>query len=348
MDAERLDQITAAYRESQLVFTALRLGLFELLAEGPATAAEIAGRLQTDLRAMRIVADALVALELLEKQSEAYSLTPVSAEVLVSGAPGSKAARYLLGARQYDRWGRLIDIVRCGRRQAPAGSDPDAPMDTTPVDTEPPHTFAAAMADVGRVSAAVLLDRVDLSGVGRLLDLAGGPGVYAIAIAEAHPGVEAVVFDRPDTIEVAQRNIDAAGLEGRVRILAGDAFADELGGPYDLILVSNFLHIFAAGDIRCLLGRCAAALAPDGRLCIKEFVLDDSRTSPTGVALFAVNMLVSTDRGDCFTQAEICAWLHEAGLELESRVDLTPQSAVLLARHREVGSTPGGPQGGER
>jgi len=348
MDAERLDQITAAYRESQLVFTALRLGLFELLAEGPAPAVEIARRLKTDRRATRIVLDALVALELLEKRSGDYSLAPVSAEVLVSGTPGSKVDRYFLGARQYDRWGRLIDIVRSGRRQTVAGAEPHAPVDKTPAGTEPPHAFAAAMADVGRASASLLLERVDLSGVGRLLDLAGGPGVYAIAIAEAHPGVEAVVFDRPDTVEVAQRNIDAAGLESHVRTLAGDAFSDDLGGPYDLILVSNFLHIFDAGDIRCLLGRCAAALAPEGRLCIKEFVLDEGRTSPTGVALFAVNMLVSTDRGDCFTQGEICTWLHEAGLELESRIDLTPQSAVLLARHREVGSTPGGPQGGER
>ena len=147
---------------------------------------------------------------------------------------------------------------------------------------------------------------------------------------------------------MAQRNISAAGLESRVRTLAGDAFADDLGGPYDLILVSNFLHIFAAVDIRHLLRRCAEALAPGGRLCIKDFILDEDRTSPVGVALFAVNMLISTDEGDCFTQTVIRDWLLEAGLELESRVDLTSHSAILMARHRQVGGSADRAQGEER
>jgi len=326
MDAEQLDRITAAYRESQIVFAALRLGLFERLAERRSTVAEIVQGLDTDPRATGVLCDALVSLELLEKEDDRYSLTTVAAEVLVSGSPASKAHRYLLGARQYERWGRLGDIVQQGRRQALAGVE---------AEVEAPHAFAAAMADVGRASVAKLLRVVDLAGVRRLLDLGGGPGVYAIAITEAHPGVEAVVFDRPDTIEAARRNIRDAGLESRVRTLAGDAFADDLGGPYDFVLVSNFLHIFAPDDIRRLLGRCAAALAPGGRLCIKDFVLDPQRTSPPGVALFAVNMLISTDEGCCFTEREIGAWLQEAGLQLESRFDLTPQSAALVSRHRD-------------
>lgn len=326
MDAEQLDRITSAYRESQIVFAALRLGLFERLAERRSTVAEIARGLETDQRATRILCDALVSMELLVKEDDRYSLTAVAAAVLVADSPTSKAHRYLLGARQYDRWGRLIDIVRQGRRQAASG--PEA-------DVEAPHAFAAAMADVGRASVATLLKAVDLSNVGRLLDLGGGPGVYAIAIAEAHPALDAVVFDCSDTIDVARRNIDAAGLKSRVRTLAGDAFTDDLGGPYDLVLISNFLHIFSAADVQRLLGRCASVLSPGGRLCIKDFVLDEDRTSPAGVALFAVNMLVSTDEGGCFTEREIGAWLDEAGLEMESRIDLTPQSAVILARRRD-------------
>jgi len=336
MDAEKLDRMTAAYRESQLVFTALSLGVFERLAGRPATAAEVARELELEPRATGILCDALAALELLEKEGDRYSLTVVAAEVLVEGSPTSKAQRYLLGARQYDRWGRLADIVRQGRQEALAGREGEA---------EAPHAFAAAMADVGRASVAALLDVVDLSAVRRLLDLAGGPGVYAIAIAEAHPGVEAVVFDRPETVEVARRNIEASGVESRVRTLAGDAFTDDLGGPYDFVLVSNFLHMFAVDDIRRLLARCAALLAPGGRLCIKEFVLDEDRTSPHGVALFAVNMLISTDEGCCFTECEVGGWLQEVGLELEDRVDLTPHSALLLARRRGGSKNAGTSQG---
>jgi predicted O-methyltransferase YrrM len=192
--------------------------------------------------------------------------------------------------------------------------------------------FAQAMADVGRQSAQTTAEALDLSGARRLLDLGGGPGIYALEFARRYPALQATVFDLEDTVRVARENIRRAGLQDRVSVVAGDAFADDLGGPYDLIFVSNLVHIYSAQENLRLVGRCAAALAPGGRLCIKDFILDADGTSPPGGALFAVNMLVSTEGGDCYPLDQVKGWLEAAGLVFESITDLTPQSRLIRAR----------------
>ncbi len=141
-----------------------------------------------------------------------------------------------------------------------------------------------------------------------------------------------VVFDSEATLTVAEGNIRAAGLEERVTCRVGDALEDDLGGPYDLIFISNVVHIYSAATNRQLLGRCASALAPGGRLVIKDFLLDDDRLEPPGGAVFAVNMLVSTQSGDCYTVSEINDWLSAHGLQFESLVDVATKSRLLISR----------------
>jgi predicted O-methyltransferase YrrM len=325
MDAAQLDQLAAAYRPAAIFFAALRLGVFTALDSAPRSAAELAGELESDERGVRILCDALAALEILHKDGDGrYANAPVAAEVLLPDSPGSKRAMFLHGARQMAKWGGLYDCVRRGR--------------PTPEDEIDPRlgggaeAFAAAMADVGRESAGKVAEALDLSSVSRLLDVGGGPGVYAIELARRHPQLRVVIFDRPDTAPVARRNVAAAGLAGRIEARGGDAFADDLGGPYDLVLISNLVHIYPPQANRELVRRCAAALAPGGRLAVKDFLLDPGATSPRGAALFAVNMLVSTEAGDGYTAEQVAGWMGEAGLRPQPLLELTEQSRVLVGR----------------
>lgn len=325
MDADRLDQLASAFRPSCILFAALRLGVFETLDAGPATAAELAPRLEADGRGVRILCDALAALGLLEKDGDGrYRNAAVSEQALLADAPASQRAMYLHRARQMEKWMGLYDAVRHGRPTPEEALD-----DRFPGGAE---AFAAAMADVGRGSAARLAELLDLTEVDRFLDVGGGPGVYAIELARRQPGLRAVVFDRPETAAVARRNVAEAGLEGRVEARGGDVLADELGGPWDLILVSNLIHIYPPEPNRSLVRRCAQALAPAGRLAVKDFLLDPGGTTPAGGALFAVNMLVSTEAGDCYTVEQVAGWMTEAGLEPQPVLELTGQSRVLVGR----------------
>lgn len=332
---EAVDRMVAGYREAQILFTAVRLRLFDALGDGALDAAALAERLDADRRGTRILCDALAALGVLSREAAGdepvYRSSPAAREFLTSDSPRSKVPMLLHGAKLYERWAGLVDAVARGEPV------PDDRIDPRLADDE--AAFAGAMAAIGRESAVTTADALErlgvLDGARTALDLGGGPGLYAIELARRAPELRAVVFDRPATLEVARRNVEAAGLSGgadRVTTRPGDALEDDLGGPYDLVFTSNFLHIFPPEENRRLVARAAAALAPGGRLAVKDFLLDPERTTPLGGALFAVNMLVGTEGGDSYTVDEVHGWFRGAGLEPEATVDLTTQSRLALGR----------------
>ncbi len=322
--AETLDRLAAGYRGAQVLFTAVRLDLFTRLAAGERSAEEVAADLGADPRGVRILLDASTALGLLDKRDGRYRNGEIARRHLAPDAPEPKAAIVRHGARLYERWGRLYDAVLRGE---PA---PEAALDPRLDGGE--EGFAHAMADVARASARTTVEALDLDGVATALDVGGGPGLYAIEMARARPDLVATVLDRPATLEVAGENARRAGLADRVRLRPGDALAGGFGGPYDLVFTSNVVHIYSPEDNRRLLRNAVAALAPGGRLAIKDFLLDPDRTSPPGGALFAVNMLVSTAGGASYSAEEVTGWLAGLGLAVESITDLTAQSRLLVAR----------------
>ncbi|MGB5891186.1 MAG: class I SAM-dependent methyltransferase, partial [Thermoanaerobaculia bacterium] len=308
--SDPIDEITSGYKASQILFTANRLGVFTTLEDGPLSATDLAANMGTDPRATRILCDALASLALLDKSNGVYSNSEMAGEFLLPDSPKSRSAMLLHAAKLYERWSKLYDVVRTGQ-----------PVPDTEIDSRlrgDGRDFARAMADVGRLAAESACEVLDLSAVRRLLDVGGGPGVYALAFARTNPELRAVILDSEETLEVAQANIARQKLEDRVSIRVGDAFVDDLGGPYDFIFISNLVHIYSEKENRKLLTRCAKALEPGGRLAIKDFLLDPDRLSPAGGAVFAVNMLLSTEGGDSYTAEEVQQWLEDAGLQYES------------------------------
>lgn len=323
-----VDRMVQGYREAQIVFTAVRLGLFDAVAKEPAGAEALAARLEASSRGMRILCDALAGLGLLVKEGDVYRCSPAAAEYLLYAAPATKVPMLLHGAKLYERWAGLFDAVKTG---SPV---PDDRIDPRLWGDE--GGFARAMGAIGRESAVMAADALArlglLSGARTLLDIGGGPGVYAVEMARRSPSLRVTVFDRPDTLEVARANVEEAGLADRVTLRPGDAFEDDLGGPYDLVFTSNFLHVFGPEANRRLVRRAAEVLAPGGHLAVKDFLLDADRTTPPGAALFAVNMLVGTEAGNSYSIEEVHAWLRESGLEPGETLDLTPQSRLTVGR----------------
>lgn len=319
-----VDAIATGYREAQILMTANRLGLFSALAGGGRTAAQLARDLEVDRRGIRILCDALAAMDLLSKDGATFGNTAVVDEYLLPDSPQSKVAMLRHSARLYERWCTLYDVVTTGH--------PVADDETDPRLRKGGQAFTRAMADVGRSSAAATVEALDLTGARSLLDIGGGPGIYAIELARRWPGLRTAVLDRPEVLEVARENVHAAGLDTRVDLLPGDAFTDDLGGPWDAILISNLVHIYSEAENRRLTDRCGAALAPGGRLIIKDFLLDETRLAPPGGAIFAVNMLISTEGGDCYTESEARQWLRTAGLEWQSTQEVATLSRLLIAR----------------
>jgi len=137
--------------------------------------------------------------------------------------------------------------------------------------------------------------------------------MFGIAFAQRYPRAEVSGLDWASVLEVARENTRAAGVEARYRTIDGSAFDADLDGPYDLILIPNFLHHFDPPTCERFLARARAALAPAGRAVTVEFVPDEGRVSPPPAAMFALVMLCTTPAGDAYTFAELDSMFRRAG-----------------------------------
>jgi cyclopropane fatty-acyl-phospholipid synthase-like methyltransferase len=166
-----------------------------------------------------------------------------------------------------------------------------------------------------------------------MLDVGGGSGAYSIAFASANENLQVDLLDLATVIPIAQGHIKSAGLAGRIRTRPGDLRADKFGEGYDLVFVSAICHMLGPGENKDLLQRCFEALAPRGRVVIQDFILEPDKTAPKSAALFALNMLVGTQAGSTYTEAEYATWLEEVGFQEVRHVRLPGPSGLIVGTH---------------
>ncbi len=288
---------------------AVRLGLLGRLASaaGPLAARELASQMQCDLRGLTMLLDALAALDLALKQEEGYLIHPQVRRFFLPGGPDDLTNMALHHADLALLWEKLPQAVKSGQ-PVPRTKVPEGKPDRS-------H-FYRAMRDIARQQARGLAARLGLTPGMHLLDLGGGPGVYAFTFCDETKGLKATVFDLPEAEpyfgEEAQDHAQAAAVEFR----AGDYSnpGADLGGPYQAAWLSQILHQEAPKKCALVVELAAAALAPGGRMFIQEFILDNQRTSPLFPALFSLNMLVNTDSGQSYSQGELAGFMTAAGL----------------------------------
>ena len=317
------DDLTAmirGYQESRILLTAVELDVFTAVGDG-ATGAEVARRCRSDRRATELLLNALVALEVLQLKGERYALTPVAARFLVAGAPDDARDALRHNLSLWTTWSSLTDAVREGHVSLRADMRSRGDDWTVP--------FIAAMHRNASVRAPTVVEAVGAAPVRRMLDVGGGSGAYAIAFARANPALAAVVLDLPTVLPIAEGHIAEAGLSGRVTTRPGDLRRDDFGAGYDLVFLSAICHMLGPEGNRDLLRRAAQALAPGGRVVVQDFILEPERTKPRQAVLFAINMLVGTETGSTYTEAEYAAWLEAAGLGGVRRIRL-PGPADLM------------------
>ncbi|MFH0794461.1 MAG: methyltransferase, partial [bacterium] len=165
-----------------------------------------------------------------------------------------------------------------------------------------------------------------------LLDLGGGPGVYAISLCEANPNLRATVFDLPDPLKIAREEIAAAGLRNRMKVKAGDFLKDSLGSGYDVVLISSIVHALGEKEILFLLKKVRRAIEPNGLVVVKDFFLNPDFCTPAPAAHFAINMLVNTERGRCYSFGEMTRYLKETGFAKIRRIRITDRDTLILGR----------------
>lgn len=197
------------------------------------------------------------------------------------------------------------------------------------------RTFTAAMDCRGVFLGKKLADTVAdvLSSTSKALDVGGGSGVYACALAANAPALEAVVLEQAPVDAIAREHIRERGLDGRVRVESADMFHDPWPGDCDLHLFSNVMHDWDAPEIRSLLCRSGESLVKGGRVLIHEAFLNADKRGPLPVAEYSCILAHST-QGRCYSVPEMAAFLEESGFRFLEHRDTGGDRSVIIAGKR--------------
>src|SRR5215468_5689542 len=168
----------------------------------------------------------------------------------------------------------------------------------------------------------------------RVLDVAAGHGLFGITIADYYRRAHVTALDWPNVLEVATENARRAGVAERYALLLGSAFDAPWGGPYDVVLLTNFLHHFDLPTCEQLAAKAYAALAPGGRALTLDFIPEPDRVTPPSTAGFALVMLATTARGDAYTFAEYEAMFGSAGFARCEFHALPPTTQQAVVSHK--------------
>ena len=309
--ADELMELVRGFHPACVIIAAAELDVFTILRDQSMDAPSLAVRIKGDPRATATLLDALAAMGLLWKRDGAFE---VPADVAAALAEGG--AHCMLGMVRHmgnclRRWGQLARVVLSGRPVEGEVSvrGPEGDM----------ASFIRAMHEVSDPVAAPLIESLGPLSFHHLLDLGGGSGTWTIPFLRRYPKATATIFDLPKVIPMAELLMQSAGLADRVRLVPGSFYTDELPAGADLAWVSAIVHQNSREQNRTVFAKLFAALAPGGRILIRDIVMDESRTSPAMGAFFAVNMLVATPGGGTFTFNELRADLSAAGF-IDARI----------------------------
>lgn len=326
-----------SYATELLVAATAHFGVFRMLAPGPMEPGELARRVGLERRPFQVLVTALRAMGTLRVEPDGrLGLTPLAESHLVSSSPWYVGDYFSLAAGS-PGVSAMVERLRTNR---PAGGDDGGVgfiyregIRSAMEAEEGARFFTQALAGRARNVAPVLAERMPLAGASLLVDVGGGTGVYSVAFLRANPGLRAVVWDRPEVLKVAAEISAASGVADRLELRPGDMFRDPFPAGADVVLLSNILHDWDEAECLALLGRCAEALGPGGRLLIHDVFLEDDLGGPLPVALYSA-ALFSVTEGRAYSAGEYCRMLEATGFRATELVSTRVHCGVLVGVRR--------------
>ena len=301
---EEFRDVVFAFRLPQIILTALQLQVFTVMGEKSWTSKSLSKTLNVNDRGLDILCRNLASAGLLIKNKNTFHNGPFAKKFLNQKSEHYRGEYLNLMEQQWDDWKQLKQSVMTGVPVEEKGSESDKDR----------RAFSWAMHQRSIDSARQVAQQVDVKFAQSFLDVGGGPGTYALEFLKKNRRLQATVLDRPAALEVAQEIARPLKHGSRLNYQAGDFLTNPIQGKYDVIWLSNVIHIYSADINTKLLKKLRARLNPGGQLVIQDtFLLDQQGLHPVETNLFAVTMLLYTESGNTYSAAEVKQWLHKAG-----------------------------------
>ena len=322
---ERTLELGYSFFKSKVLLTAVRLDVFNVIGETGLSAGDISAKVNSNVCATGTFLDAMVSLDLLQKDNDQYFNTDEGKEIFISGRDRYIGDIVILQDVMWDAWSRLSDSVISG--------EPARKPDMFQAEENETRNFITAMHNTAMSVAPVISREIDLSDCKTMIDLGGGAGTYSVFFCTGNSSLKATILDLPGTLKITKELIANSSVANRINLIEGD-FNKEIRGQYDVAFLSNIIHGEGEQKNIALIKRVYNALNSGGKIIIQDFILDNDKTSPSFPALFSLNMLLFTENGRTYSFQEIEGWLKEAGFCDLTRMDLKlPRSiSVLIGR----------------
>jgi len=293
-----------AFRESRVLLTAIELNVFTILDTQLLTVEEISIKALADARALERLLSVLVGMGLLRKLKNKYYNTDLAKQHL------NKNSDKFLGGLEHtsdlwNSWSTLTEAVKQG----------EAVIENNIAEktSEWQENFIKAMHSRGKKQAELMSYIIDFSSVKKMIDIGGGSGAFSFAFIEKRPEIKSTIFDLKEIIPFTRKFVENSPYAKNIELIGGDFMKDDFPHGYDLSFLSAIIHMNSPEENERLFGKCFSSLNSGGKIIISDFIMNEDRLSPYNGAMFALNMLTGTKRGDTYTESEINLWLTKAG-----------------------------------
>ncbi len=298
--------VVYTFRLSRVIATAMDLDLFTHMGSRFWTPKSLARTLKASERGVEILLRNLKTAGLLTQRGASYRTEKLGRTFLNRNSPDYQGAYLELVHRQWEDWARLTDSVRTGKPVESDGQD----------DPEYRRSFTWAMHQRSRRPAKEVAAQLDLTNAETLLDVGGGPGTYALEFLKNNSTLRAGIWDRQPALEVAREIAQPLRHGKRLSCYPGDLFENPVPGTFDVMWVSNVLHIFSPAENKTLFKKLKRALNPGGRILIQDtFLMNKPGCDALETNLFAVTMLLFTPTGNTYDVRDVQHWLKTSGLK---------------------------------
>jgi tRNA A58 N-methylase Trm61 len=322
-----LIQMITGYWPSRLIYAAAKLGVPDLLKDGPRSVDELAKATGADEQALYRVMRGLASLGVFaETEQRLFTLTPL-AELLRSDGPGSLHNMAIMHGEDWEwkTWGDIIHSVKTGEPafEQVFGKDVFSYLESN---SEAASVFDKSMRGVASQVSGAVTAAYDFSGIHKLVDVGGGDGTFLTAILNANPEMQGVVFELPHVIERAREVVKTAELESRCECVKGDFFRSVPRGG-DAYILMRIIHDWDDEHATTILKNIHSVMAENGRLLIVETVIPPGN-QPFFGKLLDIEMLV-LGGGKERTEAEYRALLKAAGFKLTKIIPTESPMSVI-------------------
>jgi len=302
--------IAEGFFQSGVLFALLRLKIFESIGEETKSVEELAAGLNARPETLGRLLNAGVVLKLLQSEDGIhYRVSSTCRSVLLPSA----------GENYLGNWIRNLDSFRHALERldkAVLTSGPTVvPTNYTGGEKEQTREYELAMHNYASLRGKELAHFLDTSGCGTLLDLGCGPGTYAFHLGMRNPNLQLYLLDFPGVLEVTREISNRYSIGNKVHYLPLDALKDEIPGSYDIILVSNTMHMLGEKANRALVSRLYRSINPHGSLVIQAQFLRDDRMGGRWPVMLDLIQLCTTTYGKNHSVGETRQWMEETGFK---------------------------------